>query len=133
MIDKDDLAYVAGYLDGEGCFTVRNERQAMVVCENTHRPTIEWLHQMFGGSMSANVRKKKPTWRPTYRWSVVSRQAAEVCRLVAPYLREKMEQALLLIAIQQLSGNQGARSPTEQMQERTRLAVMVKGLKHVSS
>jgi len=36
MIDKDDLAYVAGYLDGEGCFTVRNERQAMVVCENTH-------------------------------------------------------------------------------------------------
>lgn len=131
--DEDDLAYVAGFIDGEGCFSVGRNWKITVSCANTHKPVVEWLAAHFGGSFCKNAtRAKKPNHRRIYSWSVVSRDADHFCKAVVPYLRVKTEQALLLIALQQTMTNGGKRLPQFVVDERNRLSKMVKELKHVS-
>ena len=102
--DEEDLNYAAGYLDGEGCFHISSGRKIAVACETTHKPTILWLQKLFGGSVTHLTKKKKANWRPTYRWQVVARDALKVCQCLAPRLKEKQEQALMLIGFQQTMG-----------------------------
>lgn len=131
--DEETLAYAAGFLDGEGCFSVDGGKyhKIRVSCANTNRPAIEWLHKNFGGSFCRNAtRIKKKNHRRCFSWSVVANDAKQLCCILAPYLKEKAEQALLLIAIQQTKGT--ARISEELFEERTRLANKVKELKHVS-
>ena len=60
-------------------------------------------------------------------------QVANFCRLIVPYLKEKTEQALLLIAIQQTMGiGNGKRLSPEIIEERNYLMNKVKELKHVA-
>lgn len=129
-----DLAYLAGYLDGEGCFTLARAHKPVIAVENTHKPTIEWLHKTFGGSMSKKLAVRKAHHRHTYRWAVVAKNAGDLCRAVAPFLREKAPQALMLIAIQQTKNHQGARKglPPEVLAERERFASMLKEAKRVA-
>lgn len=129
-----DLQYAAGYLDGEGCFTLGPHWKPTVTCANTHRPTIEWLHYTFGGNLTLNISGRKANHRPTHRWALVSKQAAEFCRAITPYLREKVTQAGLLIAVHQTMGiREGRYTPIHIVEERNRLATILKGYKHVVS
>jgi hypothetical protein len=127
----EDLFYAAGFLDGEGCFSVRNNRyhKVLVACENTYEPVIHWLHNTFGGNIRLNIRGKKANHRATHRWAIADAQAANFCALIAPYLREKTEQALVIIAIQQLKSGNGKKISTEVLDERNRLARISKASK----
>ena len=127
-VDEESRSYAAGFLDGEGCFVIGSNRKITVIAENTYLPVINWLQQMFGGSITA-CKGKKANHRTTYRWCVVSRDAMCVCQTLVPYLREKREQAALLIAFQQTIGGIGRRVPAEVKVERERLGGMVKALK----
>lgn len=106
--DPDDLHYAAGFLDGEGCFFIHRREngkhhKGAISCSNTHRPTIEWFQQTFGGSISKG-KSRKSNHRPVYSWQVVANDAFEICGAVLPYLKQKTEQALLLFALQQTRG-----------------------------
>jgi hypothetical protein len=131
-MDTEDLIYAAGFLDGEGCFTVTNRRyvRTKVLCENTYRPIVEWLHQKFGGRVVYDIKGKKPNHRATHRWELSDGHAAAFAARIAPYLREKADQALLLIAIHQTKGRTiGRHVDPEQMAERHRLAAIMKAAK----
>lgn len=132
MYDEADLQYAAGFLDGEGCFTITNRHycRAKVLCENTYRPVIEWLHKTFGGLVRFDIAGKKANHRATHRWELSDRHAADFCAVIAPYLREKTEQALLVIAIQQTKGTLiGRRVAPHLMRERHRLADILRDRK----
>jgi hypothetical protein len=139
MTDKLDeaiLAYAAGFLDGEGCFYSSKDRycKAAVTCTNSHRPTIEWLHKIFGGQFACEKRRQKHH-KQLYRWSVADNEAAKVCQILAPFLKEKAEQALLIIAIQQTKSktNSGkAGIPLDIIEQRKWLANRLQELKHAS-
>src|SRR4051812_46429745 len=94
-----DLAYAAGYLDGEGCFTVGDDWKIFVTCTNTCRAAISWLQETFGGAVSGPSKVRKPNWRPTYQWKVSSRQASVVVEALLPHLKEKKPQADLLLKL----------------------------------
>lgn len=129
MASVEDLYYAAGFLDGEGCFTVTNKKymRAKVLCENTYRPTIEWLYKTFGGRVMFDIKGKKPNHRSTHRWELSDGHAVKFAQMIAPYLQEKAGQALLLIAIQQTRGHQkGRHADPQQMEERRRLAGLMK-------
>lgn len=131
-LTEADKSYIAGFLDGEGCFTLSGKYHKIIVaCENTYLPVIELLHDVFGGSLTHLQNKRKPNWRPTHRWTVVAQDALYVCKTIVPYLKEKTEQALLLILIQQTKQCNG-RITNEVFEERERLAKGVKRLKHVT-
>ena len=132
----DDLAYAAGYLDGEGCFTLHGSTGYVpsVYCETTHRPTIQWLQMLLGGNLSSYERKKKPHWRPTYRWSVHGTAAVEVCHRLLLLLKEKRPQAEILIEAGTWPKFQGRRSgvPAAELEYRGALRARLKELKHAT-
>lgn len=127
-MSPNDLAYIAGYLDGEGCFTVSKGHRISVICETTHYDTIAWLHFNLGGVLITQ-KGRKANHRTTYRWAVVCKDALRVCELLNPYLREKREQAALLCMIQNLKGSPGKRVDPVLFEERERLTARVKLLK----
>lgn len=136
-MDEETLSYAAGFLDGEGCFStyVRGNNYKIVVsCANSNRPVIEWFRTMFGGSICRNAtRIRKPNHRRMFSWCVVSKDAARFCSMIAPYLKEKCEQALLLIAIQHTMTKGGPNSVSlEIIEERKRLNSILKEKKHVT-
>lgn len=130
-INKEYLAYIAGYLDGEGCFYVGRNWKILIACETTYYPTIKWLHRLFGGSFVISDRKRKFNHRPTYRWSVAAHDAERVCLLVIPYLQEKKKQAELLLKLQNLMGLplNGKFLDKNVVRERDKLSIRIKELK----
>lgn len=132
-----DLAYAAGFLDGEGCFSISksNHWKASVSCSNTDREIVAWFHENFGGHFYKNPTKRRANHRPVYQWKVVSNNAAAVCSLIAPYLRQKTEQALLIIALQQTMNFQGARKglPAEIIEQRNWFSDHCQELKRVTA
>lgn len=136
---KDDwtsheLAYAAGYVDGEGCLWIGRHWKIGVTVANTHRPTVEWFCERFGGSIIKPRPPRKPNHRPVYAWQVVSRDASQFLRAIAPYMREKTPQALLLIALQQTMSLplKGRKVDPIVAEERNRLSEIFKGMRHVS-
>lgn len=132
---KEDWSYIAGFLDGEGCFSSSGKYcKIHVTCANTNRPIIEWLHKRFGGVLVVSKqRPNKPHHRRMFTWQLVSNQAADFCRVIAPYLKEKAPQALLLIAIQQtITGKGDRQNISYYLEERRRLAQILKEMKHVA-
>lgn len=129
---QNDLVYLAGYIDGEGCFSFGKNYKPCLSVTNTHRPTIEWLHRTFGGNVSRGSKPRKPNHRPTYTWAIVSREAVNLAAAVVVHLKEKTPQALLLIAVGQTMGPPGHHVPPEVMSERQRFATFMKETKRVT-
>ena len=91
-----DIAWSAGLLDGEGCFTAASSGSPVIAVDSTSRVTIEHMHRICGGSCSCLTRKTSRNYF-VYRWRVSGQNAIRVATMVAPYLREKAEQARILI------------------------------------
>ncbi len=128
------LAYAAGFLDGEGCFSVDKSYKIRISCANTNRPIIEWFQQTFGGSFCKNAtRRRNPRHRRCYSWSIVANDAQQLLRAIVPFLKEKAEQALLLMFIQQTKTKGGPGSVSSiLLEERNYLVNHLKELKHVA-
>lgn len=88
------LAYLAGYLDGEGCFTAVNSIRVSV--SNCYPWLLVEFQKEFGGRVYLK-RNAEGNTRTSYQWDVYGDAAARCCELVAPYLIEKRPQALLVI------------------------------------
>jgi len=112
---RENLAYAAGIVDGEGCIGIfrRVNRQAfrthitVAMCELA---VPEFLFQIFGGSLSKHERLFRPNAREQYVWLVAAQKAAECARAILPYLRIKQAQAENLIELQEI--NQKIRAAT---------------------
>ena len=84
---SEDFAYLAGLLDGEGCVTYkkywdrkRKDRPRKYFCWRiqmeivmTHKPTIQWCADTFGGKVYLKPRK---THKMQYRWRRGFREAS---------------------------------------------------------
>lgn len=128
---EEDLVYLAGFLDGEGCFWINKRDTVGISCTNTYKPVIDWLHSTYGGTVHID-KPKKSNHRVTYTWQLVSNPAVELIRHFSPYLKEKQKQALLILSFKSLLGKRGSRPSKECKEERFRLKEIFKGMKHVS-
>ena len=90
-----DLVYVAGYLDAEGCF--RFHQSPVISVSNTYPYTLMFLQTCFGGTI--RDKKSKPEHRTAYEWYASGDNARNCIRMVHPFLKEKQEQASLLLQI----------------------------------
>ena len=127
-MSQKDLIYAAGFIDGEGCFYLANNRKPAIACENTYKPVVLWLKRMFGGSVTPCKGRKK-RHRTTYRWAVVCQDAIKVCRLLIRYLKEKVAQVQVLIAFQKTVGRPGIRISNIVRKQRIFLSLKLKKLK----
>lgn len=91
----EELAYVAGILDGEGSIGVHGRSpsnpssfaiRVSVIMTTPQAPAL--CHELFGGSLAIENRVTS-TGKPIYRWSLYCTKAARVLEKVLPYLRVK--------------------------------------------
>lgn len=114
-VTESELAYTAGFFDGEGTIMVRdriqkgcrNPHHALVakLC-NTDRPILDWLQAEFGGTVSihahgTDLRHRLDAWS----WTLGGRlQVVTFLRAIEPHLRVKRKQAQLAIQLSDLIG-----------------------------
>lgn len=111
-----DVAWAAGFLDGEGCFHIgkaksRNGKTLIVgrvkANQANHIDPIEKLHSLFGGQIWTRGNKTS-TGKTVYEWQIQAAKdlKAAIPRLL-PYLVVKKFQAELVLELAGYLGDYG--------------------------
>jgi hypothetical protein len=125
-VNRTDLAYAAGILDGEGSISVSYSSGCPYPCvrvTNTNRELIEWFHQKFGGSIYDKKlvgfgHKAQWDWDPTtpnMKWFL---------KLMIPFLKVKQRQARLVLVL---------RSMIERKSTKTRKIRIAEGIRTLNN
>lgn len=107
MNNNNLLPYIAGYIDGDGCFYVGKytskgidvyEQSIQIV--SVKKPVLDEFKINFGGS----IREKpfKPNHKTAYCWTIKGYESVTLCRQILRYLVEKTDQNILFIMFYQL-------------------------------
>lgn len=105
MIEKD-LAYTAGFLDGEGCIFIShyphyaascNNYSMSVSISNTNLDVLLWMQKNYGGCVCEKKAKAYENKKRLWEWSIRSQMAEDFLRLLRPYLKVKEEHAVVAL------------------------------------
>ena len=95
-----DVAYIAGFFDGEGCIRIKRANQGgnsyyiWVAITNSNNKILEWIAELFGGS----VRKaERSVNKDIYHLLITAAEATDMLKVLLSFLREKKEQAEMAI------------------------------------
>lgn len=93
-----DLAWAAGFLDGDGCVSL-NTRYGSPLISATQCNVVPLtaLVGLFGGNITRHDDNRKATFQPSFRWRLHAAQTVAACRELLPYLRSKRRQAEIVI------------------------------------
>tara|TARA_R100000781_G_scaffold78415_1_gene48615 strand:+ start:150 stop:581 length:432 start_codon:yes stop_codon:yes gene_type:complete len=117
MPTTNELAYIAGLFDGEGCIQCKQIWEAKqrknkprrykvwritMEISMTDKDLIEWVHKTLDvGTVLINIKNKspssKPHWKTQWRWRCGHRQAYKVCKMLWPYIQLKLPQVEKII------------------------------------
>ena len=94
-----DLAYLAGFVDGEGSITIfrsggRDHLRFDVY--NTNQDILLWIKGVFGGRV--HKIRTRDGWKSEYVWQIGHQQAANILVSCLPYLKVKRLQAEIFIS-----------------------------------
>ena len=94
-IEPYQLAYVAGFVDGEGCFSIGLNSSVSLRIVNTSKCTLDYVLRILGtGVIQDRVQKVN---KRQYVYCAYGENCMHIVDMLLPYLIEKKEQALLLI------------------------------------
>ncbi len=128
---REDVAYAAGIIDGEGCIYARvavaktvNTVLALRVSMCSEK-VIRWLTEKFGGELYIPSDKHHKVQQ--FVWQVRGRRMIPVLYSLLPFLIEKKQRALLAIQLAELiRDNKYRKLPSQEVEERQRLAAAIK-------
>lgn len=102
--DATDLAWAAGFIDGDGSIHLNGRRQhgyrtRVLTIHATQvgrdgPPSLMKLIEIFGGEARID---RSTGRRPAWRWRLVGPRAADCIRSLLPYLVQRAEQAVLAL------------------------------------
>lgn len=101
VIKNTTLAYAAGYIDGDGCFSIRGEPYknrtsskypAALIIASVNPEVLYWLSSMLGGSIQ-HKKNSTPTRKSVYYFHLKKKEAIPFVQDIIPYLVEKIEEA----------------------------------------
>ncbi len=104
-MDKVDLAYIAGIIDGEGSITLTNynkgngTRFPVVAVDSVDRELIDWLLATVGSGSIVTKKKYQDHHKQAHTFRLTRGSALELLQGVLPYLRinRKRERASMLV------------------------------------
>src|SRR5262252_6776146 len=102
-----DLAYTAGFLDGEGHVGMTKWGTSwlpVLIITNTDRRVIDWLVERYGGKVYIHDRRNS-VHKPRFNWRLVGKHATTLLEQVLPYLILKRQQAELCLRYYSEGGN----------------------------
>lgn len=101
MTSTVDIAWAAGFMEGEGSF-MQSRTTPYLECAQVQREPLERMQAMFGGTVSLFKRKNKgPSgkWNDFYRWTLYGNAAAGLMMtffvLMSPKRKDQIEKVLL--------------------------------------
>ena len=101
---ENDVAYLAGLIDGEGSIYYRKTKQRRntrpkkpvhnvtvirLEIAMTDKDTVKWCHDTFKCG-SFGERKVKKGYKRQWRWRVAHRDCLEICIAVWPHIKNKL-------------------------------------------
>lgn len=89
-IPTDDVAYAAGFFDGEGCISISKNGAVDVRITNTAKNVLVRLQSIFGGTITNRTQKVNKT---QYAYSFYGDNAISFIKTIKPYLIDKLPQA----------------------------------------
>ena len=116
-----EVAYLAGIIDGEGCFYIGHIKQGKYgTCHQWHclikitscdKILIDWLREHFNGCSENRYRwtAKKAFYRPVYSWTLGGEALNHFLPLLQPFLVIKQEHCKVMIEIRKTFKNWGSR------------------------
>jgi hypothetical protein len=98
---KNTLSYLAGYIDGDGCFFLKKETnplkyRAYIVISSTNEEVLKSFELSFGGSIYACT-PRKDHWKRSYHWNCRGKFALEITHAMLEFLTEKKSDALIFM------------------------------------
>ncbi len=126
MSNAHDLAWCAGFFDGEGFVTIQERKS--IVKDKIYRgyylrigvnhvavEPLEELQRLLGGTIRKQLGIPVGNRHLRHSWQMSCQQAREALIKMMPYFRNKQEVATLGIELQNTMGNRGERT-TEALQ-----------------
>lgn len=101
-VRKTTLSYTAGIIDGEGYVSITgNPKYSLslslrVSVELTNEALVRWFEDTFGGVVYYRP-PEKAVHKPTWTWTIRSKDALKFLKVIYPYLRLKKPQAEVAI------------------------------------
>ena len=121
-----EAAYIAGLIDGEGTITLsrkhRNEnRQLVVSISSTEINMLKYVQEVVGAGKITNKRTYRSNHTPSGTYQISNRQALDLLKQIAPYLKSyKAERATLILDhYLQLTPRNGRYSPLQREKRET--------------
>ena len=107
MKRKLEPAYIAGFIDGEGCIMFSKQKNShlrntyhyvpRIIIGNTNKEILEQIKEQYGGSIQS--RKKQKGWKQGYVLDMCSRKVYNLAKDIKDFVRIKSEQINLLLEI----------------------------------
>lgn len=126
-----DLAYLAGFIDGEGCFYIGNI-QGISKCTGNKYPNyhcilkisnncvhvLEWINQTFRGRITTHNKKTKSADRNfiTYDVWFTGNLLTDLTKMLMPFLKIKKPQAEVMLQMRETFPRSGSRGPKKALQ-----------------
>jgi hypothetical protein len=88
---RETLAYIAGYIDGEGCIGYYNSKPTIYI-ESCNPASMRFISSFFGGNVRERTRKSK-SGRAVYRLAYTCNKALALLDEIEDFLLEKQTQA----------------------------------------
>lgn len=98
---KNTLSYLAGYIDGDGCFFLKKDKnpikyRAYLVISSTNIEVLKFFKDTFGGSIYICTARKEH-WKRSYHWNIRGKFALEITEQMLEFLTEKKSDALIFM------------------------------------
>lgn len=90
-MNREDLAWVAGVFEGEGCFSFHEKSRAISACISmTDLDVIETVKSIIGLGTIVSVKPGKVGWKPQWKWAVNSFEDVQaVAAMLWPWLKSR--------------------------------------------
>ena len=96
----NDVAYIAGFFDGEGCVRIKRANQGgnsyyiTATITNSNKAILEYIKDIFGGKVRQAEKKAN---KIIYHYELSSAEAVDMLKTLMGFLREKRPQAELAV------------------------------------
>lgn len=77
----EDIAYAAGFIEGEGCFSAGTSVTPRVTVNQLNREPLDFLRNIFGGAV------RGPDSKNLYTWAVYGDKALITMGVIRPYFK----------------------------------------------
>lgn len=91
-----DVAWAAGIIEGEGCFTLHSKNHPYFLLDMCDKDVIEKFHTVFpfGNIRGPYTNSKKPNHKPRWRYDAFGSKARHIMITVFPYMCQRRKEKI---------------------------------------